>query len=109
MVQEPVSVFVSGHACSPAELKQNNTFVQCRLPAGVGAPESVVVSSQDQFSLSEQLVSYRGPTIAALNGCTQKSPLSLVDCNRNSHPTITISGSDFGSSGATVLIGTDIC
>ena len=51
-------------------------------------------------------MSYSAPVITSVSGCTATSnPKKTVDCARAGGTTITLQGTNFGASGATVLIG----
>ena len=56
----------------------------------------MTLSSQSQFSAPVSLVSYAGPTLDKLIGCTSQSNLAVVDCDRLGNTTLTILGSNFG-------------
>ena len=76
-----------------------------------GFDQSITVSSQGQFSSPVTLLSYAAPDITSVTGCpiVGASPTATADCARVGGTTITIAGSNFGSSKATVLVGALNC
>jgi hypothetical protein len=93
------------------------TKLTCTLPVGTGLSLPVVVSKGSYFSIARDalLVSYALPKIdvGGVVGCN----ISVPDfdggaskfCARSGGTTITITGSQFGYSGAKVLIGGLLC
>jgi hypothetical protein len=81
------------------------------LPSGTGFDQSVSISSEQQYSQPVLLLSYGAPTINALIGCSSDPTpaISAINCAREGGDILTIQGLNFGSSGATVLIGSVLC
>jgi hypothetical protein len=131
----PVNVLVSGDSCAPIRNLQS-TSVECQLGSGTGLSQSVVVSSSSQFSAPVKYLSFAAPNITGITGCTASTSTSTINCARLGGTSITITGSychyiglnrsliflyvvcrhkcigagsNFGYSGATVLIGNSAC
>jgi IPT/TIG domain/Tyrosine-protein kinase ephrin type A/B receptor-like len=85
------------------------TNFTCSLPAGAGVDQPVVVVTGAKFSRSKTLLSYAYPNITSVQGCAINTATSTSDCARIGGDNITISGTNFGASEATVLIGGQTC
>jgi hypothetical protein len=95
--------------------------VDCTLPRGAGALQPVVAVANSLFGQPARLVNYAAPQVTRLVGCDQTtingtSTLNLAKCPRagsnstlGSSNRLTIFGTNFGGSGAAVLIGTSQC
>ena len=83
----------------------------CLLPVGSGVSQSVVVSTGTLYGLGVPLLSYALPVVAGVSGCTASASDSTttVECPRSGGVSITVSGSDFGASGAVVIVGGAAC
>ncbi|CEO95040.1 hypothetical protein PBRA_003853, partial [Plasmodiophora brassicae] len=104
-----MSVVVGGSLC-PILSIVSSTRITCQLPAGVGAPVPVHVSTGVLESLNVNLVSYKAPVLATITGCGSSSPsTAVVDCSRTSHPLVTITGMYFGQASAVVFVGEYTC
>lgn len=71
-----------------------------------------MISSGDQFSAPKAYLSYAAPMITSIEGCQQalnQDPLVTLDCMRTGGQRITLRGSNFGETAATVLIGSVPC
>ena len=69
--------------------------------------QDITYSSEDNFLG----VSYAVPRITRLQHafCQNEQPLQLRECPRQGQGLLTVSGSNFGSQGAVVLLGSKIC
>jgi hypothetical protein len=109
----PVGVFVSGDACAPLRNAIGTTQIECLLPSGTGQSQSVVVSSVSQFSAPVKTLSFAAPNITGVTGCVDtqltSQMASTIGCNRDGGQIITITGTNFGVRGATILIGNTVC
>jgi hypothetical protein len=103
-----VTAFVNGASCGSL-IRISDEVLTCSLPSGAGLSQSVTVSSTSQFSAPAALLSYAKPDIQSVQGCTRVSNIEIKECNREGNDLLTITGSNFGGSQATVLIGTDTC
>jgi hypothetical protein len=84
--------------------------IECYIPAGTGYEQSVVVTSIGIPSTPLKALSYGAPTITTIEGCmTSGSKLSTIDCPRNGSQILTVIGTNFGVSGATILLGSAQC
>eukprot|EP00808_Paulinella_micropora_P031445 g38250.t1 len=103
----PLEVFVAGKQC--AEVSFSGTFpaavVTCKLPTGAGFNQETVLAQSGLRASSKPFVSYAAPSVQSVSGCVDKK-----DCKRKS-PTdaITITGTDFGFSGARAFVGGKMC
>jgi len=89
-------------------ISNTQTQILCTVAPGVGRDLPVVVSSGSTFSTAQRLVSFAGPALVSVTGCSAgATTATTVDCSRTDmpRPIITISGANFGPSGATVYIG----
>ena len=86
----------------------NATTILCTLPTGVGRNLAVVVTSGSTFSTARRLVSYASPAMLTITGCTASGVTQTVDCSRTATPTITVTGTNFGPSGATIYLGDNV-
>jgi hypothetical protein len=87
--------------------------VQCTLPAGTGTQQSVVVLSAGFVSAvsADVTLSYALPNIARLEcaDCVQSTNVSLSNCKPAASTVLTLIGTAFGASGASVFVGTAKC
>lgn len=110
------SILIGGKVCVLSGL-QNTTRLQCLLPVGTGMNKSVVVLSNNQLSLAQPLLSYAAPDITSIVGGTNCSHsknatsgvFNIDFCSRSGGGKLTITGTNFGQSGVTVLIGGVMC
>lgn len=102
-----VTVKVGLSECSEPTYVDENTFT-CTLPAFTGKNLAIriiefitgsVFSSTDVF-----LISYSSASITSVSGCTDVLT-TTTECPRGETSDITITGTNFGPSGATVLVG----
>eukprot|EP00808_Paulinella_micropora_P002935 g21815.t1 len=108
---EPVQpiVMVNGRICSILGIF-NDTYISCRLPAGVGVAGVSVSSSTTYTPLYRDLIRYARPKVIAISsaGCRTRSQdlLQLADCDRDGF-SLTLHGTDFAAVGqhAQLLIG----
>ena len=111
-----LSVQVGPSACVGASLLgASTTKLTCYLPTGAGFDQLVTVTSGSVFSDAVPLVSYASPVLTRLttssggSTCVADSTVSLglTQCPRSSDPSVVLSleGTNFGASGANVLIG----
>lgn len=79
----PLAVLVGGASCAIIG-NFTETLIHCGLPAGTGASQQVVISSINQFSAAQPLVSYAAPAVHQLVGCqaVPSSPLRIEACGR---------------------------
>jgi hypothetical protein len=103
---------VNGVSCPIVKIF--NGGVDCTLPRGAGSNQPVVAVADTLFGQPAQLISYAAPNITQLIGCDTPSStgintLSIANCPRGGGSNITVVGTNFGGSGATVLIGTSQC
>ena len=76
---------------------------------GTSLPVTVLASGAAETTLTSD-ISYAVPSLEGLAGCTQGStPASVVQCDRAGGEVVTLTGSNFGPSGAAVLIGDLAC
>lgn len=99
-------VVVGTKMCSPV-VYHSTTKLSCILPPGEGELKEVQVANNDLQSLRKSLISYAAPSITKIEGCFPSEPPQ--ECSRDGGATITISGSNFGSMGATVYVGASAC
>lgn len=104
-----ISVELGDSLCSsPAEVSPGTVFT-CTTPAqtGVDLPLIITQSVSGEYvysSTAVYLVSYKRAVITKVSGCTDDGT-ETVDCSRSDSSHITITGTSFGGSGATVLVG----
>lgn len=107
-----VLVTIGPNFCrAPLFISENR--ITCFLPPGTGVnlPVSIHQSeSSGSYLMSKPrfLVSYASPVIEAILGCTD-SLLHSRECSRESWTKIEVTGKNFGSSDAIVLIGLEEC
>eukprot|EP00808_Paulinella_micropora_P005719 g34204.t1 len=103
------SVTVDSVACAIQTVTTSR--ITCVLSAGKGPNRAVVVSVGESISRDVYKLSYAPPTLAAIQGCSAAaSPsTSAQDCPRTGGEILTITGSNFGSSEAVVLVGGQLC
>lgn len=80
--------------------------LQCILPAGTGFNKQVYIIVGFLFSPSSHLLSYKAATLSSITGCPDAGSSA---CPREGGTMITIVGSEFGVSGAIVLIAGNPC
>lgn len=105
-------ILINGNEC-----KLLSTFtggVECTLPRGAGQLQPVVAVANSVFGSPARLINYAAPVITHLLGCDHTNvndtiTLSLANCPRNGSSLLAIYGTNFGSSGASILIGTAQC
>ena len=111
-------VEVAGTACTDVVLSTPSyESLTCVLPSGVGLTVDVVVMMRvSDFetlqSLQTPLLGYAAPSVFTLQhpDCSPSIPSpTLVNCPRSGGGRITINGTNFGGSGAVVLIGNTVC
>jgi hypothetical protein len=107
------SVQVSSSYCTNVNYV-SDTRLTCTLPGGAGSPVAVIVIQGSRFSQSVSLLSYAAPGMTGIAGCQASTDPSLatVDCPRNASAlgtVITITGSNFGSSNALIIVGGSQC
>lgn len=131
-------VTVNGKHCTAVTVIDEAT-VECTLPEGVGVAGVVagtvglplIPSEEDPLPGEEReyvpdldalavtgpgawrspemfLLTYARPRITAVRGCSDLGT-STVDCPKEGGTTVTITGTNFGSSGALVLVGEQQC
>lgn len=97
----PALVTVGGASCSSVTFL-STTQLRCRLPAGVGnAP--VVVTGSNMRQSPPHVIGYAPPRITAISGCTDLGT-TTTGCPTSGGIPITITGTHFGASGATVFV-----
>jgi hypothetical protein len=110
-LNDPLTVSINGASCGAVN-PISSEMITCQLPPGTGFDTQVTVSSGDQFSAPKPYLSYAAPKIDSIEGCNaplNEDPLQTERCMRGGGQRITIRGSNFGESDATVLIGSDPC
>lgn len=75
--KRPMSVLVSGVACTQIVL-DSELKLSCVLAAAVGVDLPILLSSQGQFAQPVNLVSYKVPSLALIEGCTSESATSII-------------------------------
>ncbi len=104
-------VTVDGAACTNVTTFPEGDRATCKLPAGVGRSVAVTAKSTGTSPVA-RLISYATPNITRLIGCSVTvsalPTLSVTECDRFGTSPITVIGSNFGASGAYVLLGVDI-
>eukprot|EP00808_Paulinella_micropora_P008038 g38889.t1 len=84
-------------------------LVYATIPPGTGVSNPIQVQSNEFLSNTVNLARHR-PVVTAIGGCdSTANPLVTVDCNRQGGQLLTISGSNFGATGAMVLVGAELC
>ena len=109
---------VDGKECS--EVLLVNQTLQCDLPAGTGVSVSVVVTlsvvydgcdgwTQIFSSSPVYLLGYGMPEVIGITHelCTGTSNTSLIECPRTGSSTLTITGTNLGTAGGVVLLGSE--
>ena len=86
-------------------LSNTQEQILCTLPSGAGRNLAVVVTSGSTFSTARRLVSYASPVLLTITGCTASSATKIIDCSRLTQPVLTITGTNFGPTGATIYMG----
>ncbi len=107
------TVTVGNAPCTDVDV-ETERLLSCVLPVGTGQNRPVVVTSVGQVSRAANIVSYSLPSITALEGCAGNPPgpnnnASVIDCPREAQPRLTVTGANFGPSGAVALVGSDLC
>jgi len=106
------SVSLNGISVSAGDVLLNTeNEVQFTLPPSAGF-NSVVEISTAEGSTTSSLLSYAAALIIAVEGCEPESTLSLTRCPRqgpSASRLIRLLGSNFGASGARVLVGAQTC
>eukprot|EP00808_Paulinella_micropora_P007629 g34176.t1 len=103
----PLEVFVAGKSCEGVSFfgMFPSTMATCNLPTGAGFNQETVFAQGEKRTASEPFVSYAAPSVLSVSGCQ-----SEANCKRKSPTdTITITGTDFGLSGARAFVGGRIC
>lgn len=104
-----VSVKVGSNDCTDVAVTPGGTEVQCTLPAGAGLDLSVLVVSGELFSRQNALLSYAVPSLSSVSGCALDGGSNTAECDRYGNDTVTLTGTNFGASDATVLVGGELC
>lgn len=104
-----ISISVGTATCGNIASPTPGSVLTCELPAGSGINQAVRVVSGGLFSPRETFVDYASATITSVQGCPTDEGSTTTDCARTGGDIITISGDNFGVSGATVLVGTSQC
>lgn len=113
---EPLSFTIGGLPCSNSRtvIGQNpQSYRLCDLPAGTGTRRTVIAVKElySLYARGVDWISYAIPSVEYLrpsagSECTQPfAGISLENCPRVGGDTITITGTNFGAAGATVLLG----
>ena len=100
----PVSVTIQGITCD--YVGHTQTTVTCGVRAGAGKGLNLKVNVGDQSTLDNTLFKYKVPALTLLTAdspCLQDGS-NLVQCPNSASFTLTISGNNFGPSGATVSV-----
>ncbi|MDB6024976.1 MAG: hypothetical protein JWM68_1199 [Verrucomicrobiales bacterium] len=100
---QPFAVMVGGVLCRDIALL-SSTQAQCIVPPGTGQSLPVVVQSAGNLSQLFNGFSYVSPVIDGLQGAVTVSN-KVFNISRTNGAILTISGSNFGASGARVLVG----
>lgn len=108
------AVFVDGVSCPVIGRSTNNGTdkATCRLPPGTGYGKGVFVQAGAFFSAPKFLVSYAAPVLTTVAGCgvpTTAFATVVTSCDRQGGNVLDVYGSNFGKSGANVLIGVSPC
>jgi IPT/TIG domain/Tyrosine-protein kinase ephrin type A/B receptor-like len=99
------SVSIGGVNC--ASLGGNHTTLICRTASGTGRLQNIQVTAGGQtlVSPSDHQFSYDLPSIHNVTGCAQANGDGTARCLPQGAQNVTIWGSNFGMTGATVTIG----
>lgn len=105
-----VSVEVAGARCENVALGPVNDSITCTLPEGSGMDQLVQIKTlfTSLTSLPFAGVSYAPPVVTgvtSVSGCSTDKTGKVVDCTRAGYSVIELTGSNFGKSGAIILIG----
>ena len=107
---------IGGVVCPNAALQSDEITLTCQLPAGTGQNVNVIVRTRiDAKSALEStprpLLGYNAPRIASMAhpACVGAGTRTLTACPRAGQGRLSLTGSDFGSKGAVVLVGADLC
>lgn len=95
-----------------SELIESPTSLSCTLPRGVGLAIPIVIQVAGLTSPVYNLLGYAQPEISRLNhdDCTVSSDLiHLENCPRAGGGLLTITGRNFGFSGAVSIVGSRVC
>jgi len=111
-----ITVYVNGATCTDIQevdlsTDARNMKISCLLPVGAGLRDSVnlVVSSAGFLSLAyNNFIGYAGPLMTSITGCVD-SGRTTNDCPRDGNNVLTITGSNFGSANALVLVAGGVC
>eukprot|EP01012_Entosiphon_sulcatum_P051097 TRINITY_DN7013_c0_g1_i3.p1 TRINITY_DN7013_c0_g1~~TRINITY_DN7013_c0_g1_i3.p1 ORF type:complete len:4070 (-),score=286.73 TRINITY_DN7013_c0_g1_i3:31-12240(-) len=108
------TVLVGGVACASVAHLFADTALTCKLPAGTGTSPVVVTAATGlSSSTSAVYVSYASgvprPIVNSVRGCSDMASGDTADCPSAGSIQITINGVNFGSSGASALVGTVPC
>jgi hypothetical protein len=106
--QVSLSVSVGSSACSNVVFV-SVTQLTCKLPAGAGLLQPVVVLVASSFSRPAYSVSYLAATVADVTGCPTNTNPGTTGCARAGSDTVTISGSSFGPTLPTIFVGGVMC
>jgi hypothetical protein len=102
-------VTIGEASCSPVtNLPSDPTHVvMCPLPIGTGVLQSIVFKQGQYYSRATPLLSYAAPYVTSIMGCatTSANQIRAIDCTRTGGDIITVMGTNFGASDATVLVG----
>jgi hypothetical protein len=106
-----ISVLIGSQECTPLTLLNNGAGpIHCQLPDGAGLRQPVVVVAGDLPGNTYLLVSYAAPTIIGIQGCsTNIIGQQATNCSRFGDDRLTIYGTNFGASGASIFIGALVC
>lgn len=92
------SVTVGGQSCPITS--QGHTLVMCTAPSGTGTNQLVTLTVDGRSTTASQTYSYAAPTLTSLTPTSGPTAGGI---------TLTLSGSSFGASGATVQVGGAAC
>lgn len=82
--------------------------IECTLPSGTGLDQALVMQNDERRSNSIAAVSYAPPVLDSVSGCTDQGQ-TTINCPRAGNHRITLRGSNFGASGALILVATRQC
>ncbi len=99
-------IMVGNNICYDVRLNGLNEL-KCSMPPGTGR-QGLNISFSDFFIRSDLNISYATPTIQSIQGCVNVGA-TTIECSRSGGNHITITGTNFGASGAQVIIGDNIC
>ncbi|GMH94871.1 hypothetical protein TrST_g7752 [Triparma strigata] len=113
---EPLQIraMISGQECTTVDKAFDGTWMTCSVPPGEGTVNLLTVeevTTSTVASLFSSYVVYKEPVVNEVTGCEDHPQLErhTINCPTRGEVEITITGENFGVSGAMVTVGGMLC